>query len=191
MDGAVVCVPGCPLAAQGCKADGQTHQCYRDANPRNHIDQKLFYTNPKLWQWRKTHRQLSAKRFIKIFLFTWSHRAYVWMYEHELMQVCELMWMYFVTETPVCIFASGCVSSCQMNNHTQQKEHLKKKHLIQFSGRTKHPAAFNTHTLSFSRFYNPQLSLPLCLIFKQHFVEHSGDEEGGWFTKVWHLAIWQ
>lgn len=33
VDGAVVCVPRCPLAAQGCKAGGQTHQRHRDANP--------------------------------------------------------------------------------------------------------------------------------------------------------------
>lgn len=48
VDGAVVCVPRRPLAAQGGKAGGQTHQRYRDANPGNYIDEKLFYTHPEL-----------------------------------------------------------------------------------------------------------------------------------------------
>ena len=50
VDGAVVCVPGRPLAAQGGEAGGQTHQGYRDANPGNHVDQKLLYTDPELME---------------------------------------------------------------------------------------------------------------------------------------------
>lgn len=48
MNGAVVCVPGRPLAAQGSKAGGQTHQCDRDAHPGHHIDEKLLDTDPEL-----------------------------------------------------------------------------------------------------------------------------------------------
>lgn len=61
VDGAVVCVPGCPLAAQGGKADGQTHQCYRDANPENHKDPKFFYTSPRLMKRNKTTFYLIMK----------------------------------------------------------------------------------------------------------------------------------
>lgn len=48
VDGAVVCVPGCPLAAQGGKAGGQTHQGDRDADPGNHMHEKLLHTDPEL-----------------------------------------------------------------------------------------------------------------------------------------------
>lgn len=48
MDCAVVCVPGRPLAAEGSKTGGQTHESYRDADPRNNIDQKFFYSDSGL-----------------------------------------------------------------------------------------------------------------------------------------------
>lgn len=57
VDGAVVCVPGRPLAAQGGKAGGQTHQRYRDANPGNHIHQKLLYTDPELMRRSRQERE--------------------------------------------------------------------------------------------------------------------------------------
>jgi len=48
VDGAVVRVPGRPLAAQGGEARGQTHQRDRDANPGNHVDEKLLHADPEL-----------------------------------------------------------------------------------------------------------------------------------------------
>lgn len=92
MDGAVVCVPGRPLAAQGGKAGGQTHQRYRDANPGNHVNEKLFYTNPKLV---KRSRREKRCREIKSFFFLSDHKEYMYECKNVLMQVCEVMWMYF------------------------------------------------------------------------------------------------
>lgn len=68
VDGAVVCVPGRPLAAQGGKAGRQTHQCYRDADPGNHIDEKLLDTGPELM--RRSRRE--QRQF---FLNTSDHKG--------------------------------------------------------------------------------------------------------------------
>lgn len=48
VDGAVVSVPGRPLAAQGGEAGGQTHHGHRDAHPADHVDQHLLHAAAKL-----------------------------------------------------------------------------------------------------------------------------------------------
>lgn len=63
VDGAVVCVPGRPLTAQGGKAGGQTHQSHRYADPGNHIDEKLLHADPKL---TRKSRQAREKKEIRV-----------------------------------------------------------------------------------------------------------------------------
>lgn len=48
VDRAVVSLPGRPLTAEGDNAGSQTHQCNRDADPRNHKDQQLLHAGTKL-----------------------------------------------------------------------------------------------------------------------------------------------
>lgn len=66
VNGAVVRMPGHPLAAQGGKAGGQTHQRYRDAHPGNHVDEKLLDTDPELMRGIKSESVLSWCRLVSI-----------------------------------------------------------------------------------------------------------------------------
>lgn len=180
VDGAVVCVPWCPLAAQGGKADGQTHQCCRDSNPENHIDTKLFYTSPGLTERNKTKFQIIIKT------------------EYMNEGTC-VRWLVCLSDT-LCVLMCY-ITSIQMNKITPNKWYILQRNTIWFQGSTKYPAAFICLTLPHSS--NPQLSPTLHLIFKQQFRAHHGCEvplchskwvhEGGVSDRGWSLVytVWQ
>lgn len=87
VDGAVVCVPGRPLAAQGGKAGGQTHQSHRDTNPGNHIDEKLLHPDSELRRRRRREHRLGTVKSV-----------------HACSVVCGVQ--------RCCVSASGCLAVC-------------------------------------------------------------------------------
>lgn len=145
-------MPGRPLAAQCGKAGRQAHQCYRDANPGNHIDKKLFHTSSELT--KKSRHERKCKTFIDIYL---DAHLFVGISRAENCCVSILV--------PHNIYLKEC-------NHTKQSEHLTEN--TKFNFMAEKIFCYMYHSLFYSHKY--KLSPTLHLIFKQHFRENSRGE---------------